>query len=74
MGVLYEIEDTSLCERVDELISSHKHESPLLHSTSVHAAIAELIGRNEGLEEAIRALAREIQDLAAAQKRLDTTS
>ena len=74
MGVLYQIEDTSLCERVDEVISSHKHESPLLHSASVHVAIAELIGRNDGLEEAIRVLAREIQDLAAEQNRLDTTS
>ena len=70
MGVLFEIQDTTLCERVDELIRSHTSDRPLLHSMPMHTAIAELISRNSGLEEAIREMAREVEHLAAAQRTL----
>jgi len=53
----------TLCQRVDELIGAHKH--PLLSTTGTHAAIKELIARNEGLEKAIREIARDVQELAA---------
>ena len=67
MGTLYErpTQYTTLYERVDELIRSHKGQELLLHTTTRTAAIAELIGRSEGLEKTIREIAREIQELAA---------
>ena len=67
MGALFATLDTSLSDRVDELIRSHKSEQPLLHCSPTPTAIAELIRRNDGLEEAVRELAREIEDLAAAR-------
>ena len=59
--------DETLCERVDELIRSHKCE-PLLSTTGSRALIAELAARSQGLEEAIREIALEVQDIAASQK------
>ena len=50
----------SLCERVDELVQSHKRE-PLLSTTGTRAAIGELMSRIVGLEEAIHEIALEIQ-------------
>ena len=58
--------DQTLCERVDELIRSHKGEQ-LLSTTGSQAAIAELTARSEGLEKAIREIALEVQKLAASQ-------
>jgi len=55
----------TLYERVDELIGAHK--GPLLSTTGTHAAIRELIARSEGLEKAIREVAIDVQELAAAQ-------
>ncbi len=54
-----------LAARVDELIKSH-HTQALLSTTSTTAAVGELVGRNEGLEQAIRALALAIENLGAA--------
>ena len=59
--------DETLCERVDELLRSHKRE-PLLSTTGSRAFIVELAARNEGLEEAIREIALEVQEVAASQK------
>ena len=61
--------DESLCERVDELIRSHQCE-PLLFTTGSRALIEELAARSEGLEEALRELALEVQEIAASQKRI----
>ena len=55
-------------ERVDRLICSHRDEWPQLHSTSIHAAIAGLIARTDGLEKAIQVMALEIQRLAETDK------
>ena len=53
--------DETLCERVDELLRSHKRE-PLLSTTGSRAFIAELAVRSEALEEAIREIALEVQE------------
>jgi hypothetical protein len=55
----------TLYERVDELIGAHKH--PLLSTTGTHAALDELIARVEGHEEAIREIAREVEELAGGR-------
>jgi hypothetical protein len=65
MEAVYE----TICERVDESISADK--GPLLASTGTRAAVEELIARSEGLEKAIREIALEVQELAAAQERLE---
>ncbi len=59
--------DATLYERVDSHLSSHKGSGaqPLLATTSTYAAIHELIARTEGLEEAIREIALEVEKLAA---------
>lgn len=57
----------TLCERVDELLRTHKRE-PLLSTTGSRAFIAELAARSDGLEEAIREIALEVQEVAASQK------
>ena len=59
--------DETLYKRVDELLRSHKRE-PLLSTTGSRAFIAELAARSEGLEEAIREIALEVQEVAASQK------
>lgn len=49
--------------RVDALIESHRRQA--LHSTtSTSECIGELVRRNEGLEQAVRALALAVEDLA----------
>jgi len=55
----------TLYERVDELIRSHKGQHPVLSTTSTHVVIAELVARSEGLEQALREIALEVQRLAA---------
>ena len=55
-----ESSDEPLCVRVDELIRSHKRE-PLPSTTGSRAFIEELAARSEGLEEAIREIALEVQ-------------
>jgi hypothetical protein len=62
-----ELPDETLCARVDELIRSHKCE-PLRSTTGSRAFIEELAARSEGLEEAIREIALEVQEVAASQK------
>lgn len=54
----------SLYARVDELIQSH-HGSQLLSTTGTQASIGELALRTEGLELALRELAREVEKLGA---------
>lgn len=56
-----------LTAHIDGLIESHRTQA-LLSTTSPAAAVGELARRNEGIEEAIRALAAAIEDLAAAQR------
>ena len=53
--------DETLCERVDVLIRSHKRK-PLLSTTGSRASIEELAARSEGVEEAIREIALEVQE------------
>jgi hypothetical protein len=59
----------TLGERVDNLIRSHKGSQPLLAITTPHEKIRELIGRSEGLEKAVREIALEVDELAAAHER-----
>lgn len=54
----------ALTQRVEDLIDSHHHEK-LLTTTSVRVVMHELVERNEGLEQAVRELALEVQRLAA---------
>lgn len=61
----------TLCERVDRLVGSHSDSWPPLHSTTTHAAITELIARVNGLEEAIHAMALEIQALTDEREPLE---
>ncbi len=55
----------TLCERVDGLLAAHKR--PLLSTTGTRTAITEVIARIEGLEKAIREIAREVKELVARQ-------
>jgi hypothetical protein len=57
----------SLVAHVDRLIESHRTQA-LLSTTGAPAAIGELARRNEGLEEAVRALALAVEKLAAADR------
>ena len=65
----------SLCEtvyeRVDSLIEAHGGSWPPRHTTTTHEAIADLIVRNQCLEDAVREIAIELQRLAAAYERLE---
>jgi hypothetical protein len=56
-----------LVAHVDQLIESHRTQ-PLRSTTGMPGAIGELARRNEGLEQAIRALALAIEHLAAADR------
>lgn len=56
-----------LIVHVDELIESHRAQA-LRSTTSATAAIGELARRNEGLEQAVRALALTVENLAATQR------
>ena len=58
--------DETLSERIDKLIG-RPHKRPFLSSTGDHAAISELISRIDGLEKALREIAREVEELAARQ-------
>jgi hypothetical protein len=60
----------TLDERVDRLLCSRGYSWPPLHSATMHNAISELIARADGLEEAIRAMALEIETLTADRNRL----
>ena len=62
------VEDT-LYERVDELVESHKGQEPLLSTMGTQALVEELVSRTHGLEQAVREIAREVEKLAALQKR-----
>jgi hypothetical protein len=54
-----------LVAHVDQLIESHRTEK-LLSTTGTAGAVGELARRNEGLEQAIRALALAVENLATA--------
>jgi hypothetical protein len=60
----------TLTQRVEDLIESHHHEK-LLTTTSARVVMHELVERNDGLEQAVRELAQEVQELAA---RVEQTS
>ncbi len=57
----------TLYERVDELIRSHKSEHAVLSTAGTQVAIAELVARSEGLEQALREIALQVQQLTEAQ-------
>ena len=59
--------EATLYARVDELIRSHKGRQ-LLSTTGSRGSIEELAARVEGLEQAIREIARDVQKVAAAQR------
>ena len=59
----------TLSERVDTLIRSHRTVQPLLATTTRCETIRELIARSEALEQAVRELAREVEELADAHER-----
>ena len=61
----------ALAQRVEDLIDSHHHET-LLTTTSVRVVMHELAERNEGLEQAVRELAQEVQGLAARVEQAST--
>ena len=52
----------TLAKRVEELLASYRRRE-LLSTTGTLATVDELVIRNAGLEEAVRTLARELQDL-----------
>ena len=61
----------ALTQRVEDLIESHHHEK-LLTMTPVRVVLYELVERNEGLEQAVRELALEVQELAARIEQAST--
>ena len=67
------MEDT-LYARVDELVESHKGQEPLLSTMGTQALVEELVSRTHGLEQAVRAIALEVEKLAALQKRRTAAS
>jgi hypothetical protein len=56
----------TLYERVEELLAAH--EGPFLSTTGTHTAIKELIARSDRHEQAIREIAREVEELAAGPR------
>ena len=58
----------TLLERVDELIEGPRSQQPLLSTTATSVAIAELMARNERLEQALREIALEVQRLSASRE------
>ncbi len=64
MTIMETLSET-LTQRVDELIESH-HRMGFLSTTGTRAAVEELIERNEGLEQAVRELAVEVQRLSVS--------
>ena len=61
----------TLTQRVDDLIESHRN-TKLLSTTGTRAALEELVERSEGLEQAVRELALEVQRLSASVEELPT--
>ena len=61
----------TLDERIDRLLGSRGEAWPPLHSATTHAAIAELIARVNGLEEALHAVALELESVAPEGARSD---
>jgi hypothetical protein len=61
----------TLIQRVDDLIESHHHER-LLTTTSVRVVMHELVERNEGLEQAVRELALQVEELSARVEQVST--
>ena len=55
----------TLSERVDGLIRAAHRAEPLLMTTTRAETIQELIARTEGLERAVREIAREVEGLSA---------
>ena len=60
-GPLESLTET-LIERVDKLVQAGKE--PLLSTTATSLAIRELVARSEALENAVRAIALEVQKLS----------
>ncbi len=58
--------EPTLTQRVDKLICSYE-DQPLLSTTGTRAAISELAARTRGLEQAIREIALEVQNLTASR-------
>jgi hypothetical protein len=61
----------TLAQHVDDVIESHHHKT-LLTTTGTRTAVYELLERNDGLEQAVRELAAEVQRLAAIIEPTDT--
>jgi predicted sugar kinase len=57
----------TLLVRVDRLIEARTDHWPLLSTTTTSEAIGELAARVDGLENAVREIALEVQRLAASQ-------
>ena len=55
--------DLTLSEQVDELIGPYEGR-PLLCTAGTRATLAELADRTQGLEQAIRVIALEVENLA----------
>ena len=53
----------TLIERVDQLVEASK--APLLSTTPTSVVVWELAARTDALEQAVREIAREVQNLAA---------
>lgn len=60
--------DEALRARIDALAGSDKGRQPILSTTGTQVAIAELIARNDRLEQLICELSLEIEALAASQR------
>ena len=56
----------TLLERVDRLVDANK--APLLSTTPTSVAVGELAARVAALEEALREIALEVQNLSASQR------
>ena len=60
--------DEALRARVDELAGSDKGRQPILSTTGIQVAIAELIARNDRLVRGVGELSLRIEALAASQR------
>ena len=60
--------DGALRVRIDELSGSDEGRQPILSTTGIQVAIAELIARNNRLERVIGELSLEVDALAASQR------
>ena len=58
-----------LSERVKQLVSSHSESWPPLHSSQTQEVIAQLIERVDALEQALHAIALEVEKPAAGSGR-----